>query len=228
MSYTLKTVVSNRNNYGNKRSLKKIKYIVWHYTGNDGDTSDNNAKYFKNNIVKASAHYFVDDDTVHHTVPDDYVAYSVGGSKYANCKATGGGKFFGKATNENTINIELCDEVRDGKIYPSKKTIENAITLTKILMKKYNIPASRVIRHFDVTGKSCPAYWCGTDAKDKKWKEVHAKLTATSKKKKTVTEIAKEVINGKWGNGATRKKKLKAAGYDYNAVQKEVNRLLTK
>jgi hypothetical protein len=31
---------------------------------------------------------------------------------------------------------------------------------------------------------------------------------------------------GKWGNGATRKKKLTAAGYDYNAVQKRVNELL--
>lgn len=38
--------------------------------------------------------------------------------------------------------------------------------------------------------------------------------------------IAKEVINGKWGNGAARKKKLEAAGYNYNIVQKEVNKLL--
>ena len=43
---------------------------------------------------------------------------------------------------------------------------------------------------------------------------------------KSVTAVAKEVINGKWGNGATRKKKLKAAGYDYYAVQKKVNELL--
>lgn len=38
--------------------------------------------------------------------------------------------------------------------------------------------------------------------------------------------IAKEVINGKWGNGADRKKKLEKAGYNYNKVQKEVNKLL--
>ena len=41
------------------------------------------------------------------------------------------------------------------------------------------------------------------------------------------TEIAKEVIKGKWGNGADRKKRLSEAGYDYNLVQKEVNRLLS-
>ena len=43
---------------------------------------------------------------------------------------------------------------------------------------------------------------------------------------KTVTDIAKEVIEGKWGNGADRKKKLEDAGYDYNAVQSKVNELL--
>ena len=44
--------------------------------------------------------------------------------------------------------------------------------------------------------------------------------------KKSVSELAVEVINGKWGNGESRKKSLTNAGYDYNAVQNEVNRLL--
>lgn len=39
-------------------------------------------------------------------------------------------------------------------------------------MKKYNIPQSNVIRHFDVTGKSCPAYWCGDATKNSLWKTV--------------------------------------------------------
>ena len=39
-------------------------------------------------------------------------------------------------------------------------------------------------------------------------------------------EVAKEVIDGKWGNGETRKKKLEAAGYDYDKVQAEVNKLM--
>ena len=43
---------------------------------------------------------------------------------------------------------------------------------------------------------------------------------------KTVDQIAREVIAGKWGNGADRKAKLKAAGYDAAAVQKRVNELL--
>ena len=43
---------------------------------------------------------------------------------------------------------------------------------------------------------------------------------------KTITQIAREVLKGKWGNGSARKANLTAAGYDYNAVQKEVNRLV--
>lgn len=43
---------------------------------------------------------------------------------------------------------------------------------------------------------------------------------------KTVAELAREVIAGKWGVGAERKRRLTDAGYDYNAVQAEVNRIL--
>ena len=44
--------------------------------------------------------------------------------------------------------------------------------------------------------------------------------------KKSVDTIAREVIQGKWGNGAERKQKLTAAGYNYSVVQKSVNELL--
>lgn len=43
--------------------------------------------------------------------------------------------------------------------------------------------------------------------------------------KKSNTDIAKEVLQGKWGNGDERRKKLEAAGYNYSAIQAEVNRL---
>lgn len=46
--------------------------------------------------------------------------------------------------------------------------------------------------------------------------------------KKTVEQLADEVLAGKWGNGAERERKLTAAGYDYNAVQKLVNERLHK
>lgn len=54
-----------------------------------------------------------------------------------------------------------------------------------------------------------------------------AKGGTASKPSKSVSEVAKEVISGKWGNGTDRENKLKAAGYDADAVQKEVNRQLS-
>lgn len=48
----------------------------------------------------------------------------------------------------------------------------------------------------------------------------------SSTAKKSVDELAREVIQGLWGNGQDRKNRLQAAGYDYNAVQKRVNKLL--
>jgi len=53
-----------------------------------------------------------------------------------------------------------------------------------------------------------------------------AGLNGYSENRKTVSELAKEVLNGVWGNGRTRKTKLTNAGYDYKAVQAEVNKLL--
>ncbi|MBR0373220.1 MAG: hypothetical protein IJH91_01685 [Mogibacterium sp.] len=58
--------------------------------------------------------------------------------------------------------------------------------------------------------------------------KVNEMLGAAPKKAadKSVEQLAKEVIQGKWGNGDERKKKLTAAGYDYSAVQKKVNEML--
>lgn len=64
-----------------------------HFTANDGDHDEGNANYFANNVVKTSAHYFLDDDSVTQSVPDDYMAYSVGGAKYRDCAQTGGSTF---------------------------------------------------------------------------------------------------------------------------------------
>lgn len=149
----IKIKTANRSNYGGKRSAAGIKYIVIHYTANDGDTAKGNGNYFANNIVRASAHYFVDDDIITRSVPDDYIAWAVGGSKY---KYTKGGKFYGKCTNANSISIEFCDTKKNGVYDFTEATMKNAADLVKLLMKKYNVPVERVIRHYDVTGKVCP------------------------------------------------------------------------
>ena len=53
------------------------------------------------------------------------------------------------------------------------------------------------------------------------------KPTTTQTKKKSVDEIAKEVIAGKWGSGGDRKARLAAAGYNYNVIQAKVDELMS-
>lgn len=176
MSYKMKKNLANRKNYGSSRSTSNIKYIVIHYTANDGDHDEGNANYFKNNVVKASAHYFVDDDSVTQSVPDNYVAYSVGGRKYGDCSRTGGGKLYGTANNHNTISIEMCDTKRDGKVMATEATMANTAAFCKTLMNKYGIDINHVIRHFDVTGKHCPEYFMNSTA----WANFKKRITGVN------------------------------------------------
>lgn len=173
MAYKLKTHLAHRSNYGDKRSMSEITYIVIHFTANDGDHAEGNANYFASpRNPKTSAHYFVDDDSIRQSVPDDYVAYAVGGSKYTDCAKTGGGKLYKIAMNRNTLNIEMCDTIKDGTVKAQEKTIVNTILFVRRKMKQYNIDIDHVIRHFDVTGKHCPAYLMDEQA----WKEFKARI----------------------------------------------------
>ena len=71
MAYNMKEIWASKTNYGAYRALCSIGYITIHFTSNDGDTAENNGKYFQGENRKSSAHYFVDDTTVVHSVPDD-------------------------------------------------------------------------------------------------------------------------------------------------------------
>lgn len=188
MSYTFHILTTKSLSYGAKRSTSAIKYIILHYTGNKTDTAKGNANYFSpsgSNTRSAGAHYFVDDTTVYQSIPDFRIAWAVGGSKYSNCSSTGGGTMYGKITNSNSISIEMCS--KNGVI--TGATIENAVALTKKLMSKYGIPASRVYRHFDVNGKSCPGWsgWTGKNAS--KWTVFKNMLKNTVDSKETGKDV---------------------------------------
>ena len=98
----INTILAHNSNYGGVRSLSNIRYIVVHFTANDGDTDTNNANYFKSTPnLKTSSHYFVDDDSITQSVPDTYIAYHCGGTKYyhATCR------------NANSLGVEMCDMI---------------------------------------------------------------------------------------------------------------------
>lgn len=167
---------ANPANHGGSRNAASIRYLIYHYTANRTDRAVSNARYFKNNIVKASAHYFVDEQEIFQSVDDLVTAYSVGGAKWSDCRSTGGGSMYGRITNANSISIEMCST--NGNI--SESTLQNAVRLGKELMKKYHIPISNVYRHFDVNGKHCPGWngWYGQDCPE--WISLRRRLAAAA------------------------------------------------
>lgn len=133
---------------GNGSKGNKVnEYIVIHYVG-AVSTALNNAKYFYNTYRGASANYFVDENDIYRVVKDSDSAW--------HCGTTGKYKH-PKCRNTNSIGIEMCCFNNNGILDVSDKVVERTIQLTKELMAKYNIPAENVLRHYDITGKICPA-----------------------------------------------------------------------
>ena len=122
---------------------KQNKYIVIHYVG-AVSTALNNTAYFKNTYRGASAHYFVDENSIFQCVEDTNKAWHVGAKVYYN-----------GARNENSIGIEMCCKKKNGRWYFEPETERNTMALTKQLMDQWNIPITNVCRHYDVTRKIC-------------------------------------------------------------------------
>ena len=142
--------LSRKENYAREpnRAAKDIRYLVIHFTGNDGDTAGANAAYFAREAVGVSAHYFVDASEVWRSVPEACTAWHCG---------TKGAYFHPVCRNRNSIGIELCSRKDSaGRYLFAPVTVMRAAALTRLLMARYNIPAERVLRHYDVTHKNCP------------------------------------------------------------------------
>ena len=176
----------NSTNYKSGRT-SEIKYIVIHYTSGNGDTAKNNADYFANNKnLSSSAHYFVDENVVWRSVEDVDTAWHCGAKTYKHpyCR------------NSNSIGIELCSRKDiNGNYYFKDATVKNAAKLTKDLMAKYNIPAANIIRHYDVTGKMCPAPMVNDVSLWNKFKNM---ISAPAKKLESGNDIVWELMNGEY------------------------------
>ena len=131
--------------------------LVIHWTGNEnkGANAIANRNYFENwrdhlNHL-ASAHYIVDDHQVVRCIPEDEVAYQVGAQQYQP-KAV---KTFAGNPNNQVIGIEMCVNY-DGDF---NKTYKNTIELAADILYRHGWGVDRLWRHYDVTGKTCPAYF---------------------------------------------------------------------
>ena len=194
--------------YGGTRLLKDVKYIPIHYTGNVGDTAKNNVDFFaKGNTREAGAHFFVDQmANVWQSIPMNRTAWAVGlgGGKpnYSN----GGASLYGKCTNYNSVSIELCDcATKD----PSPAMIKAVKELVAHIQK--SCPNAKTLcRHWDVTGKSCPARMTGTN--NKKWTDFKKAITSTKGSTTTLTtkstKLSAPIINLVKGNKGEQVKVL--------------------
>lgn len=173
---------ANSSNFYSGRGGNSIKYIVMHYTANNGDTAMNNAQYFHNNSVQASAHYFVDENSVVQSVRDSDGAWHCGGSFESSHHP-----LHGICMNRNSLGVEMCSDKVNGKFIFTAQTVDRTVELVKMLMAKYNIDADHVVRHYDVTGKDCPEPWVRDESQ---WKSFKARLTAkeTPKEEKHMTD----------------------------------------
>ena len=164
--------------YGGARSLSNIKYIAIHNTGNVGDTARNNANFFGpsgSNKRIAGAHFFVDQSgSVYQSVPINLSAWSVGDNLVT--RANGAASMNGICTNFNSVSIELCDIVTKN---PSQKMIDATRELVKYIQSQCP-NAKTFVRHWDVTGKSCPERMKG--ASNSLWASFKAAISSKSSK----------------------------------------------
>lgn len=130
--------------YNKSNKKEGIKYIVIHDTGNTskGAGVRNHFSFFNGGDRQSSANYFVDDKEIGRFVnPNLFYSWHCGDGKGKN-----------GITNSNSIGVEICIN-SDGEY---NKTIQNTIWLVQRLMKDFNIPIDRVVRHKDASGKNCP------------------------------------------------------------------------
>lgn len=148
---------AHRGNYSPGRT-QPIEYIVVHYTANSGDTAQNNLDYFARTKTGTSAHYFVDENEVCQSVQDTDVAWHCGSNnpRHPYCR------------NANSIGVEMCNSV--GGVPEAVR--DRTAAFVRELMDKYGLDSSHVLRHYDVTGKRCPAPWVDNPAEWMEFKKM--------------------------------------------------------
>lgn len=206
--------------------MSKCIGVTIHNTDNSGAGADAkaHANLLKNSWKnkQQSWHFAVDEDGAYQSIPTDEIAWHAGDG--------GSGK-----GNTQTIAIEICMN-SDGDL---EKATDNAAQLAAQQLKEKGLSADKLYQHHDWSGKNCPSQIRAGQPYD--WSTFKSKVAAyyngsasaskpsagtgsSSSSKKTVSQLADEVIAGKWGNGIARKEALESAGYDYAAVQAEVDR----
>ena len=194
---------------------RAIKYIVLHYTAGTSSrkgVARNNASMFANpNNRAASADFIVDDAEIvqYNGNIEDRYTYAVGGSLYSVKYTPLSGTFYGKCRNNNSISIEMCSSKTNKKSLDASDTdwslsapvVDKAVELTKYLMKKYHVPADRVIMHHHVTGKLCPQPWCLNTKRLAGWEQFKLRIQGVEVEEDMTEAETKKLVSSMLDNG---------------------------
>ena len=123
-----------------KRNKKKIKYLVYHYTGMKNDKlAIKKLTSFNSNV---SCHYYITSSgEIIQMVPDLYIAWHAGISNWKN----------EKSLNKSSIGIEISNPGHEfGYRKFSDQQIKCLIKISKFLIKKYNIKKNKILGHSDI------------------------------------------------------------------------------
>lgn len=186
------------NPYNRPGKTSKPVRICVHYTGQAGTGADRLALFYANVAAGmfldkpqnwTSTQYIVGlNGEVIRIVPDNEIAYAAANKNYG------------------TIHIEVCYKQSSGEFEQASKTALRE--LVQYLMKKYSIPADKVLRHYDLTGKYCPYYYVD----ETRWAALHEYITAPEQKPSTLYRVQVGAFTIK-SNAEAYMKKIKAEGF---------------
>jgi len=137
----LKTTLNYSPNFNSKKRFpKKIKFIVFHYTGMKSESDALNRLIGIQSEV--SCHYLIKNNgEIIKIVPDLYIAWHAGKSSWKNYKSL----------NQNSIGIEITNPGHEhGYKKFTQKQITSLLKLSKFLIKKYKISPKNILGHSDI------------------------------------------------------------------------------
>ena len=137
----LKTLLNYSPNFNSKKRItKKIKFIIFHYTGMKKQSDAINR--LTDIQSEVSCHYLIKNNgEITKMVPDLYIAWHAGKSSWKN----------EKSLNKNSIGIEITNPGHEfGYKKFSKKQISSLLKLSKFLIKRYNIKPKNILGHSDI------------------------------------------------------------------------------
>ena len=196
-----------------RRNRKKVKYIVYHYTGMRSESKA--IKRLTDVKSKVSCHYFIKKNgKIILMVPELFEAWHAGKSYWKN----------DESLNKSSIGIEISNKGHDfGYEKFSKDQIYSLVKLSKYLIKKYKIKKSNILGHSDI------AYERKKDPGEKfPWSNLASKNIGIWKKisKEQSKKIRKQKITKK--ESIKYFKYLKKIGYFVKIIKKQNSSKLVK